>query len=87
VEQTGAGEQSRSSRVSNDEQNIVSDLWVEQYVDILYRFALARVQNPTIAEDLVQETFVAALKSHGTFRNQSSHQSWLIGNSHSKFLY
>lgn len=60
-------------------QDIVSDLWVEQYADILYRFALVRVHNPTVAEDLVQETFVAALKSQNSFRNQSSHQTWLIG--------
>lgn len=79
MEQTEAGEQSRSNQVSNDGQNIVSDLWVEQYADILYRFALVRVQNPIVAEDLVQETFVAALKSQSAFRNRSSHQTWLIG--------
>lgn len=66
------------AQVSNDRQNIASDLWVEQYADILYRFALVRVQNTAVAEDLVQETFVAALKSQGSFRGQSSHQTWLI---------
>lgn len=79
MEQTEAGEGTRSNPASSERQNIVSDLWVEQYADILYRFALVRVQNPTVAEDLVQETFVAALKSQSAFRNQSSPQTWLIG--------
>lgn len=79
MEQNKGGERSRFSQVSNDGQNTVSDLLVEQYADILYRFALVRVQNPTIAEDLVQETFVAALKSQNSFCSQSSHQTWLTG--------
>lgn len=53
--------------------------WVEEYGNILYRFALLRVANPTVAEDLVQETFFAALKSQNYFRNQSSLQTWLVG--------
>ncbi len=76
---TEAGEQSGYGQAVNDGKNIVSDIWVEQYADILYRFALVRIQNPTIAEDLVQETFVAALKSQSSFRDESSQQTWLIG--------
>lgn len=56
-----------------------AERWVDEYGEILYRFALLRVGNPTVAEDLVQETFVAALKSQNSFRNQSSPQTWLIG--------
>lgn len=54
-----------------------TDAWVEQYGDILYRYALARVKNEAAAEDLVQETFAAALR--GSFASRSSEQTWLIG--------
>ncbi len=51
--------------------------WVEEHGNYLYSFALARVRNVTRAEDLVQETFVAALKAN--FAGASSERSWLTG--------
>ena len=52
--------------------------WVDQYGDFLYRFALSRVKDPSIAEDLVQETFLAALKSRANFQGRSTARTWLI---------
>ena len=37
--------------------------WLNQHGDYLYRFALARLRDPHLAEDVVQETFLAAIKS------------------------
>ena len=37
------------------------ETWVDQHGDYLYGFALSRMKGPTIAEDLVQETLLAAL--------------------------
>jgi RNA polymerase sigma-70 factor (ECF subfamily) len=51
---------------------------VDQYGDFLYRFALSRVKDSAIAEDLVQETFLAALKSRTNFQGRSSAKTWLI---------
>jgi len=53
--------------------------WVELHGDILYRFALARVSEPEIAEDLVQETLLAALKAKENYSGKSSERTWLIG--------
>ena len=53
--------------------------WVEDHGDCLYRFALLRVRRPEIAEDLVQETFFAAVRTSGNFRGKSSERSWLCG--------
>ena len=53
--------------------------WVEQYGDYLYGFALARVQDPSTAEDIVQETFLAALHSLKNFKGRSSERTWLTG--------
>jgi RNA polymerase sigma-70 factor (ECF subfamily) len=55
------------------------DAWVDDHGDILYRYAVARVGRREIAEDLVQETFVAALHAAGQFRGESSERTWLIG--------
>jgi RNA polymerase sigma-70 factor (ECF subfamily) len=52
--------------------------WVDQYGDFLYRFALSRVKDPSIAEDLVQETFLAALKARKNFQGRSTARTWLI---------
>ncbi|MGH8161768.1 MAG: sigma-70 family RNA polymerase sigma factor [Gammaproteobacteria bacterium] len=53
--------------------------WVEAYGDTLYRYALVRTSDSALAEDLVQETLLAALKGRDRFRGQSSECSWLIG--------
>jgi len=52
--------------------------WVDRYGESLYRFALARVKDPVAAEDLVQETFLAALRGHQKFQGRSSLKSWLV---------
>ena len=53
--------------------------WVEQYGDILFGFAAARVRDQAIAQDLVQATFLAALKASEGFAGRSSERSWLFG--------
>lgn len=54
-------------------------LWVEQYGDYLFRCALLRVRDRVVAEDLVQETFLAALQAQDRFAGQSSERSWMVG--------
>lgn len=53
--------------------------WVDQYGDYLYAYALSRIQDPSIAEDLVQETFLSALQTRENFKGLSSVRSWLTG--------
>lgn len=54
-----------------------SILWLEQYGDYLYAFALSRLHNEAIAEDFVQETFLSALKAKENFSENSSVKTWL----------
>lgn len=51
--------------------------WVEKYGDYLFAFAFSRLHNETIAEDLVQETLLAALQAQQKFSNNSSERTWL----------
>ena len=60
-------------------QNSDPSTWVDRYGDALYRYALLRVREPTIAEDLVQETFLAALTARQRFAGDSSEKTWLTG--------
>jgi RNA polymerase sigma-70 factor (ECF subfamily) len=53
--------------------------WVQEHGDYLFKFALTRLRDPTKAEDLVQETFLAALKGGDKFAGRSAEKSWLIG--------
>jgi RNA polymerase sigma-70 factor (ECF subfamily) len=51
--------------------------WLGRHGDHLYRFALARVRAPNVAEDLVQETLLAAWQGRADFAGQASERSWL----------
>jgi RNA polymerase sigma-70 factor (TIGR02943 family) len=52
--------------------------WVDKYGDFLYHFTLSRIKDHSIAEDLVQETFLAALKARKNFQGRSTPRTWLI---------
>jgi len=56
-----------------------SDLWVDQYGDMLYRYTLVRVKDPDAAEEIVQVTLLAALQAQHSFQGRSSEKSWLFG--------
>jgi len=50
--------------------------WVDQHGDFLFRFALTRLRDRTVAEDLVQETFLAALRARKSFSGGSAERTW-----------
>ncbi|MBC8318989.1 MAG: sigma-70 family RNA polymerase sigma factor, partial [Desulfobulbaceae bacterium] len=52
--------------------------WVDLYGDTLFRYAYGQTLNRDLAEDLVQETFLAALRSKSSFEGISSLKTWLI---------
>jgi RNA polymerase sigma-70 factor (ECF subfamily) len=54
-------------------------LWVDDHGDALFRYALSRLRDQSAAEDVVQETFLAALNSEKAFSGKSSIRTWLIG--------
>ncbi len=52
--------------------------WLDRYGDALFQYALARVRDSSLAEDLVQETLLAGIKAHSRFSQRSSEKTWLI---------
>jgi RNA polymerase sigma-70 factor (ECF subfamily) len=53
--------------------------WVEEYGDALFKYAVVRLRDVAKAEDVVQETFLAALRGGKSFAGRSSEKGWLIG--------
>lgn len=53
--------------------------WLEDYGNEMFRFAMKRLHNTEHAEDIIQETLLAALQSHTGYAGQSSEKTWLIG--------
>ena len=72
-----AGETSRPN--ASSEPLLNPEQWVEEHGDALFGFAALRVRDPVIAQDLVQETFLAALKAKSSFARRSSERAWLFG--------
>lgn len=54
-------------------------VWFELYGDYLFAYARRRVREDSAAEDLVQETFLAAITSNNSFAGNSSEKTWLTG--------
>ena len=52
--------------------------WLTEHGDYLYRFALARLRDPHQAEDVVQETLLAAIQNQ-TYEGKSAPRTWLTG--------
>ena len=52
--------------------------WIDLYADYLFNYTISRVNDREIAQDLVQETFLAGLKSMKNFKGEASERTWLI---------
>lgn len=49
-----------------------------RYKQDVYRYLLSLTHNPTLAEDLLSETFVRAISSLADFKGKSSVKTWLF---------
>ncbi len=56
-----------------------AEAWVDKYGDALFHFARTRVGDRGVAEDLVQDTFLAAVQAKERYQGKSSEKTWLFG--------
>lgn len=64
-------EQTKSGQV-----NTIDDLY-DSYADELYRYARFTLRDTYMAEDVVQEVFIRAIRSWDSFRGDASARTWL----------
>ena len=57
--------------------NQVAD-WLDSHGEAVHVYARRRVESEQVAEELVQETFLAALQNFDSFAGRSSPKTWLI---------
>ncbi len=53
--------------------------WLKEHGDYLYRYAMSRLHNEELAQDMLQETLLAGWKGYAKFAGQSSIRTWLVG--------
>ncbi len=63
--------------VNSKTNNLNPEKWVDNHGDYLYNYAWVRTGSKETAEDLVQETLIAAWKGKTGFRGESTEQTWL----------
>ena len=51
--------------------------WIDNYGDELYSYACSRMKDTSVAQDIVQETFLSAWKSKDSFNGIYSERNWL----------
>ena len=52
--------------------------WVEQFAEPMFSWANHKVSDAQLAQDLVQDTFLAASEKFSTFEGKSSPKTWLF---------
>lgn len=67
--------------VGAGDRQALTDLYL-RYRDLLFRYLLRLAPQREVAEDLLQDTFVAVWRSASGFAGRSSVQTWLIGVAH-----
>jgi RNA polymerase sigma-70 factor (TIGR02943 family) len=53
------------------------DKWIDKHSDYLFNFTISRINDRDLAKDIVQDTFLGALKATKNFRGDASERTWL----------
>ena len=64
--------------VIKEDSKTILENWVNQFSDELFSWALYKTSSKETAEDLVQETFLAAFHKIDTFQGKSQPKTWLF---------
>jgi len=65
--------------ITEKKQGLDPTRWLDSQGDYLYRYALMRVRDEAVAEDLLQETLLAAISACKSHEGRSSERTWLVG--------
>lgn len=80
---SGPDEREFVRRIADGDDAAFATLY-HQYAGRLYRYALVRCLDTDIAQDVVQETLLAAWRGAAGYRGESSLGTWLFGICHNR---
>jgi RNA polymerase sigma-70 factor (ECF subfamily) len=69
-------EMNNRNKISSKETN--PHIWIEKYRESLLKYALFRLRDADLAEESIQETFLAALQSRKGYEGLATEKTWLI---------
>lgn len=72
------------SQLSDKEKNNTVENWVQCHYRELYTWARFKTNDTSLAEDLVQDTFLSAWKGYSNFKGDSNPKTWLFQILHNK---
>ncbi len=72
------GDMDTIQQPAGPQASIDPNTWLDRHGDVLFQYALHRVRRRESAEELVQETLLAALRGYGNFEGRSSERTWLV---------
>lgn len=72
---TNSSMHKKEPKKSIDERD--ASLWIDEHGDYLFRIAFAQLRDRDLAQDLIQDTFVSAIRALDSFEGRSSIRSWL----------
>lgn len=70
-------ETTEDARAPDVSWNIDPTVWVDEHGDYLFRYALVRLRDESLAEDIVQETMLAGIQSLAAYGGKSTERTWL----------
>lgn len=68
-----------SNESSQPSKTVDPTAWIDRHGDTLFQYALSRLRDPDAAEEVVQETFVAALRAIDQYSGAGAEGAWLLG--------
>lgn len=74
-----------SAEIKNEVKEIISE-WVEIYTDELLAWAFQKTGHKDLAEDMVQDTFLSAIRAFSSFQGNSNPKTWLIAILNNKII-
>lgn len=71
---------------TKEQAKILFENWVNEYSDALFSWAFYKISSKETAEDLVQDTFLAAYNKIDTFKGKSQPKTWLFSILNNKII-
>lgn len=74
------------NKIEDYKKHELLERWVNEYADALFSWAYHKTLSKETAEDIVQETFLAATKSFEKCKNPDQPKSWLFAILNNKII-